>query len=115
MKDTKKLLDSILESMDSLKAEKIDVIDLTGESAICDYSVVAQGNSTTHLSGIADKIHLDLKEEGLLPFGIEGREEGSWVLLDYYDVIVHLLIPERREEINFEELYEGLPRVKNGN
>ena len=113
MKDTKKLLDSILKSMDSLKAEEVDVIDLTGQSAICDYSIVAQGNSTTHLSGIADRIHLDLKDEqGILPYGIEGRNEGSWVLMDYYDVIVHLLIPERREEINFEELYEGLPRVK---
>ncbi|MDX2471406.1 MAG: nicotinate (nicotinamide) nucleotide adenylyltransferase [SAR324 cluster bacterium] len=112
MQDSKKLLETILESIDSLKAEEVDVIDLTGQSAICDYSIVAQGTSTTHLSGIADKVHLDLKDLGILPFGIEGRNEGSWLLMDYNDIILHLLLPEKRADINFDELYEGLPRVK---
>ena len=112
MQDSKKLLEIILESIDSLKAEEVDVIDLSGQSSICDYSIVAQGTSTSHLSGIADKVHLDLKDLGILPFGIEGRNEGSWLLMDYNDVILHLLLPEKREDINFDELYDGLPRVK---
>jgi len=107
-------LELIIEALESQKADDVVTMDVKGQSSLADTMVLASGTSSTHLRGMSDKIHFDLKKTGELPLGIEGNEGGSWVLMDYNDIIVHLFLPERREEIDMVKLYEEIAHSRNG-
>ena len=82
--------------------------DMEGTSSLSDYVIICHGTSRTHVRGIADKISLACKKDGILPLGVEGYEEGEWILMDYSSVIIHIFQDEYREIFKLEELYEHL-------
>ncbi|MBU2644288.1 ribosome silencing factor [bacterium] len=109
--DTKSLLDKITQTALDIKALDLVVFDMDGKSAITDYLVICHGTSTAHTQGIADNIGLALKKEGgILPLGIEGREEGRWILIDYNAVIVHIFLEDVREQYSLEEIFSTFPK-----
>lgn len=108
--ETKALLDTIVASAEDIKALDIVVFDMEGKSAISDYLVICHGTSRAHTQGIADRISLTLKKEGVLPLGTEGRDEGRWILVDYNMVILHIFIEDVREQYNIEEIYQTFPK-----
>ena len=106
--DTDKLLAKIKDIISDIKGLDIIDLDLQGRSSISEFLVVCSGTSTAHTQGISDNIHLQLKKEGgILPLGIEGYNEGRWILMDYNAVIVHIFIESIREDYSIEKLYEA--------
>lgn len=88
------------------KGEGILIFDLRGLSPIADFFVVAHGLSTVHNRTIAQYLVED--EE---PSHLEGHEAGNWILLDYFDIIVHIFLKETREFYGLERLWGDAPHV----
>ena len=80
-------------------------------SSIADFFLIASGNSSRQVQAIARHLRRKLREKGLKPYGIEGEQEGHWVLLDYGDVIVHIFYQPMREFYDLEGLWVDAPRV----
>ncbi|MCG8337158.1 MAG: ribosome silencing factor [Proteobacteria bacterium] len=99
-------LSKISQSASDLKAVDLVQIDMDGKSSLADYILVCHGTSTAHTKGIADKISLNLKKEGILPIGVEGYDSGEWILMDFNTVIIHIFLEETRETFNLEEIYQ---------
>jgi ribosome-associated protein len=87
------------------KAENIVTIQLPADSGIADYFVVCETDNSQHTRAIADWIVGSLKEEQCAPWHVEGTEEGTWVLIDYSDVVVHVMLTETREFYKIEKLW----------
>ncbi len=103
--DVDKLRDLIESSLDDDKAEDISTIDLAGKTSFADYMVVASGSSRRHIMTLADHVTEHLKEVGVPPLSVEGKELGDWVLVDAGDVIVHIFRSEIREMYNLEKMW----------
>lgn len=90
------------------------VLDLRGLSDATDYFLVASGESDTHARSIAENVRDRLEEQGETPAGIEGREAGRWILLDYIDIVVHVFLPRVREYYQLESLWGDAPKASIG-
>src|SRR6187401_2733248 len=111
--DSKKLALLCRELADNRKAENIVVLDVHEVSSITDYFVICTGTSEPHLRAIVQEITDKLESEfQLSPRGTEGRMNTSWVVLDYFDVIVHVMRNDIRELYNLEDLWGDAPLVK---
>lgn len=95
----------IEQSLDADKAEDIVTIDLSGQSALADYMIVASGTSSRHVSALADKLKTRLEIKGVKGIRSEGQSQADWVVIDAGDVIVHLFRPEVREFYNIEKMW----------
>jgi ribosome-associated protein len=106
-----RLADVIAESALDKKAQDVVALDLRGVSAFTDGFVIASGTSDRQVKAIHDGIHLTLKNEhGLLPRRVEGLTESRWVLMDYWDVVVHIFTPDAREYYRLEALWGDVPK-----
>jgi len=101
----------IADICDDRKGQNIITLDVRKFSPITDYLVIASGTSSRHVDALADNIILKLKSFGLKPTHVEGREDASWVLVDFGDVIVHLFQPETRSFYNIERLWGDAPQL----
>lgn len=97
--------DMVIQALDADKAEDIHVINLSSQSSMADYMVVASGRSTRQVVSLADKLKLRLNLEGIKDIKIEGSPQGDWVILDAGDIIVHLFRPEVREYYGIEKMW----------
>ena len=95
----------IIEALDDAKAENILELDIRPFTQIADWMVVASGTSTRHVMALAEKVRESGVKHSLKPIGVEGESEGEWVLLDFGDVIVHLMVPATREFYDLEGLW----------
>lgn len=104
---TQKLKDLIISSIQDKKGKKIVELDLTDiPEAPTDYFIVCEGESYTQVKAISENIQKTLKEEHrILPNHMEGAQTGKWVLVDYFDVVVHVFHPETRSFYEIEELW----------
>lgn len=109
-KDTK-VLDIITKVLDDMKAENISIIDLEGKTSIASYMVVASGTSNRHVASIAQKIEEALKVAGCR-CSVEGETKADWVLIDAFDVIVHIFRPEVREFYNLEKMWTSAANLR---
>ena len=111
--DSKQLALRCRELADNRKAEDIAVLDVRKVSSVTDYFVVCTGTSEPHLRAVVDEITNRLREEqGLRPRAIDGTLRTAWVVLDYFDVIVHVMRQDVRERYDLETLWGDAPRVK---
>ena len=99
------LLDLVLNSLQTDKAEEIVTIPLSGKSSIADHMVVASGRSSRQVSAIIEKLYKRIKEDTGYVSKVEGKGAGDWVLLDAGDVIVHVFRPEVREFYQLEKMW----------
>ena len=81
-------------------------------TTITDYFLIASGTSSRQVQAIAQHLERRMKEEGFIPFGIEGERDGHWILLDYGDVVVHIFYQPVREFYDLEGLWVEAPRVE---
>ena len=86
------------------KGEDIKVIDITGISVLADYFIIANGNSDTQVNALVDNVEEKMHLAGYAIKQREGRD-GTWVLLDYGDVIVHVFDSENRSFYNLEHIW----------
>ena len=111
--DAKKLALECRELADNRKAEDIVVLDVAEVSSIADYFVIASGTSEPHLRAISDEITEKLREDhGLKPRAVDGTLQAGWLVLDYFDVIVHVMRADVRQHYDLEGLWGDAPRVR---
>lgn len=97
------------------KADDVVVLDLTELSDVCDYFVIATGSNGRLADAMVDEVEEKVaKAYGEHPFSIEGRDERSWILMDYGSVIVHIFAPEAREYYRIEKLWGDAPALDCG-
>lgn len=93
------------------KAEDLILLKVTELSTITDYFVICTGRSSRHVLAIADHIEMSLGKRGIKPLGIEGRQQGHWVLLDYDDVVVHVFYEPVRRFYDLESLWSDAEKI----
>ena len=104
--DSKKLARLCREFADNKKAENIAVLDVRKLSSVTDFFVIATGTSQPHLRAIVEEINSRLRDEhDLRPVRAEGATGGMWVVMDYFDVIVHVMHTETRKHYDLEGLW----------
>jgi ribosome-associated protein len=92
------------------KAEDVVALDVRGLVSFADGFVIATGNSDRHVRSIVTGIEEALRASGEKPIGIEGQEDGRWVLMDYGDVVVHVFQRDVRAHYDLERLWADAPR-----
>lgn len=101
----------VLDALDDLKALDIRVLDVRELTEMTDYMVVATGRSNRQVAALAEHVVMSAKAKDLKPLGVEGMEDGEWVLVDFCDVVVHVMQHETRETYQLEKLWA--PRTAN--
>jgi ribosome-associated protein len=111
--DSKKLAQLCRDFADNKKAENIVILDVRKLSSVTDYFIIASGTSEPHLRAIVDEITSQLREEhGVRPLRTDGSIHGAWVVMDFFDVIVHVMRADVRERYDLESLWGDAARVK---
>jgi ribosome-associated protein len=111
--DARKLALLCRELADNKKAEDLVILDLRALSSVTDYFVIASGTSEPHLRAIVDEITDKLRQEHhLRPRAIDGTLHAAWIVLDFFDVIVHIMRQDLRQRYDLETLWGDAPRVK---
>ncbi|MEC7079089.1 MAG: ribosome silencing factor [Pseudomonadota bacterium] len=102
---SKKIAQLVVEALEDLKGESILSIDVQKLTEITDYMVIVTGRSSTHIKALSDSVAKKLKEAGLDIFGIEGKLQSEWVLVDVGGVVVHIMLGSVRVLYNLEDLW----------
>ena len=95
----------------SQRATAIEVLEIGPLCSYADYFVLATGETRTQLRAFAEGVEQAMESNNVYKLGLEGKETGGWILLDYGDVIVQLFEPEAREFYQIEELWTEAPRL----
>jgi ribosome-associated protein len=118
-KDTEPALDSLEQARhiaalaQEKLAEDVVILDMRPVCSFTDYFVIATGRNPRQTAAIWDEVHGRMKHDhGLLPRTSDGTTEGTWVLADYLDVVLHVFTPESREFYKLEELWNDVPAVE---
>lgn len=102
------LIEAVIEALEDIKAQDIQVIDVADKTSLMDTLVVASGTSKRHLSAVVSSVAEDLKKQGFIARSQEGNGAGSdWVLLDFTDLVLHVMLPETRAYYDLERLWSG--------
>lgn len=94
------------------KAEDVVLLDVRGLTGYADYFVIMTADSDRQASAIADHLDEKMKEAGVTKVGSEGYETGRWILVDYGDVVAHVMSRDSRELYDLEGLWADAPRTK---
>ena len=111
VEEDNQILEIIQKTLDDGKADDIVTIDLRGKTSIANEMVVASGTSDRHVISLAQKVQENLKKAGYKSV-VEGEEKGDWVLIDAYDVIVHIFRPEVRVFYNLEKMWMSIANLR---
>ncbi|MBN2539480.1 MAG: ribosome silencing factor [Deltaproteobacteria bacterium] len=109
--DSKELVLQCVNAALERKAEDLVILKVKDLSSFADYFVICGGSSDRQIQGLADHIGQKLKKEGIFPLGIEGEQSGSWILMDYGDVILHIFYKPVRDFYDIEGLWSDAPRM----
>jgi len=111
--DSRKLALLCRELADNKKAEDIVILDVREVSSVTDYFVIASGSSEPHLRAIVDEITDKLRQDhDVRPKAIDGTLHTAWIVLEYFDVIVHVMRTDVRNRYDLETLWGDAPRVR---
>jgi len=99
------LVQKIVSLIRNKKGFDIKVLDLKDLTAIADYFIICSGSATMQVKAIADEVDKKLREQGIKCYHREGYDTLNWVLLDYFDVVVHIFRGESREYYNLEKIW----------
>jgi ribosome-associated protein len=112
-----KLFKVIINAILDKKGENIVSLDLKKiPEAVSDFFIICQANNNNQLRAIADNIEKEVKEKcDEIPFKHEGRQAEQWILIDYVDVVVHIMLPEPRKFYRLEELWSDASSMEHNN
>lgn len=105
-----KELQTIVDALDDKRAKDIVVLELTDVSSTLDYFIIASGESSLQLKALEDSVYTKLKEDSMIPKGVEGPSQ-RWILLDYGHLVVHLMSPEARKFYDLEGLWADAKKL----
>jgi ribosome-associated protein len=97
-----------------IQAENPVALDVREVTAFADTFVLLTGRSNRQVKSIADAVARAMSKNGEKPLGVEGYNEGRWVLMDFADLIVHIFGPDARQEYDLERLWSDAPRIDLG-
>lgn len=95
----------VIDALEDLKAVNTVTLDVTGLTDVMDFLVIASGTSSRHVKSLADNVCMQAKKEGMRPLGVEGEDAGDWVLVDFGEVVVHIMLPAVRDFYDLERLW----------
>lgn len=110
--DAKKKYRICAEAADDKMAENVVILDVAEVTDFAQYFIIASGTSDRQVQAIADNIQEKMKEHRILPVGIEGYNEGKWILMDYDDLIIHIFYEPIRELYDLERLWRDAKKVR---
>lgn len=108
------LLSAITTALEDGKVQDLTVIDVHDKTNIADFMVIGSGTSRRHLQSLVDRVDEHLSKLGREPLGREGDATSDWVLIDYADVLVHVMLPEARLYYDLEQLWTASVRPDSG-
>ncbi len=100
-----------MKAVSGRKAESIVALDVRKLTSYADALIICSARSHRQVSAIAEHIKLELKKEEIIPMNIDGMKEGKWVLLDYFDVIIHVFYDETRSFYDLEGLWSDARKI----
>ena len=100
------LRDVALAALDEIKAIDVRVLDVRPLTDITDFMIIASGRSNRQVRALADEVVAEATLRGVRPLGVEGFDQGIWVLVDLGDVVVHVMQPATREFYQLERLWD---------
>ena len=108
-----KLFKTIIHAIQEKKGEQIVSLDLRKiPEAVADFFIICQASNNNQLKAIADNIEFEVKNNcGENPFKHEGRQAEQWILIDYVNIVVHIMLPEPRKFYQLEELWSDAPAM----
>ena len=110
--DSKKLATLCREYAENKKAENIVILDVSKVSTVTDYFVIVSGSNEPHLRAITGEITDRLRvEHQLRPLAVDGEFQTAWQVVDYFDVIVHIMRTDMRAKYDLESLWGDAPRI----
>ena len=106
-----KIFKAIIHAIQEKKGEKIVSLDLRKiPEAVADFFIICQASNNTQLRAIADFVETDVKEKCLeTAYKHEGRQGQQWILIDYVNIVVHIMLPEPRKFYQLEEMWSDAP------
>ncbi len=106
MNQSKEMARIAYNALSDKKGEDIKIIDITGISVLADYFIIANGNSDSQVNALVDNVEEELHKAGYPLKQREGQASGSWVLLDFGDIIVHVFDKENRLFYDLERIWK---------
>ena len=112
-----KIFKTIINAIQEKKGENIISLDLRKiPEAVSDFFIICQASNTVQLKAIADFVEEDVREKcGELSYKHEGRQGQQWILIDYVNVVVHIMLPEPRKFYRLEEMWSDAPALEHIN
>ncbi|MGO9125899.1 MAG: ribosome silencing factor [Terriglobales bacterium] len=111
--DLKRQVAEAITACQDKKADEITILELEkGSGAFTDYFVVCNGSNTRQIQAIADEVELRLKKAGMHPTNIEGYKLAEWVLMDYFDFVVHVFSEKSRRFYDLERLWKSAKKLQ---
>lgn len=106
------MVEIAIKGIEGKKGKDITIIDLRNiEGSLFDYYVICTGNSPSHVDSITESVDQEIKKAtGLNPKRVEGLQNCQWVLLDYFDVIIHVMLEETRKFYSIEQMWKDAPQ-----
>ena len=98
----------VIDALEDLKGHHVVELDVRELTDVMDYLVIASGNSNRQVKSLADNVIEAAKGQGMRPLGVEGQSGAEWVLVDFGDVVVHIMLPATRNFYDLERLWSGL-------
>ncbi|MBR1793488.1 MAG: ribosome silencing factor [Bacteroidales bacterium] len=113
MKESEVLARLAAQAIDNKKGLDISILDLRNiPSAPAEFFVIASGNVPSHVSAMSDAVHETIKKAtGLNPSKVEGYQNAEWILMDYFDVVVHIFQKEKRDFYRLDQLWEDSNKI----
>lgn len=96
----------VLAALAEAKGAQVRVLEVRAVTDITDYMIVATGTSQQHVKTLAERVQQAMQQHHWKPFGVEGLESGDWVLVDFVDVVVHIMRAATRERYQLESLWD---------
>jgi ribosome-associated protein len=103
--DSSELVRELALTLYKKKGTNIIALDVRGISAVTDFVLIADGNVERHVIALAHEIEDFMKKQGRKSVQVEGMGTGDWIVLDFFEIIVHLFIPKMRQKYQLERLW----------
>jgi ribosome-associated protein len=104
--ESENLRDVAVAALDEIKAIDVRVLDVRPLTDITDFMIIASGRSNRQVRALADEVVTEATLRGVRPLGVEGFDQGTWVLVDLGDVVVHVMQPATRDFYQLERLWD---------
>lgn len=106
---SQQLNDIIITALENIKAKDIVTLDVSAMSNVMDTLIIASGTSSRHVRSVAENAIEEAKKHNIRPIGTEGLDAPEWVLVDFGDTVLHVMMPATRELYDLEKLWSLKP------